>query len=264
MARPACRGVAVADPRAGIIAALIALIFGGGAMARDLGDFGRVENNAFNRVIAPVTEDGRVPLGGGAVLDTDEERLMLDLIFRFRVPPQAEHHAVPEAPATSRAGQVAERAAYFRWLKSVEVASAPTRYRMMSAHLNADLALLPRAFAAICAVEAMDHRRAFATQKVASLDEMTLERVDRRLAVNRQTIAEFAALLEARAEAYQFALDHLLAETPYPESRAVDIAIGSLSLYAGRANAGQFCEGETRAGEPAPAPRKLLSLPPLK
>lgn len=254
----------MADPRAGILAALIALILGGGAVARDLGDFGRVEDNVFNRVIAPVTEDGRVPLDGGAVLDTDEEQLMLDLMFRFRVPPQAEDHATPQKPASGRTEGVAQRAGYFRWLKSVDVASAPTRYRMMSAHLEADLALLPRVFAAICAVEAMDRRRALATEKVASLDEMTIERVDRRLALNRDMLAEFAALLEARAGAYQFALDHLLAETPYPESRAVDIAIGSLSLFAGRANAGQYCEDDAPEDMSAPAPRKLISLPPLK
>jgi hypothetical protein len=253
----------MAEVRPLLLAALVFSALAGSAMARDLGDFGRVEKNVFNRLIAPIIEQvpGRAPVRD--VLVTDEESAMHDLMFRFLIAPEARDHAAPLRPARTRAEGVARRTTYFAALKATAFLSPHARYRSMENQIEADIALLPRVFQAICAVEAVDRRRGIAVAS-AGLDTITAQRVEGRQAANRADVADFALLLAERLDAYQFALDHLLAETPYPEGRAVDARITLLGVFVGFAAAGQYCDNPTAKGPPAPAPRALMSLPPLK
>jgi hypothetical protein len=66
-----------------------------------------------------------------------------------------------------------------------------------------------------------------------------------RKAENDQSIAWFVAMLNYRFESYDYALDHLLVETPAPQSVTVDYELTRLSHYVARANAHDFCAGAT-------------------
>ena len=54
----------------------------------------------------------------------------------------------------------------------------------------------------------------------------------------------FVRALTYRYQSYDYALDHLLVETPHEQSLAVDEALRRLSVYVERAQRGDFCSGQ--------------------
>jgi hypothetical protein len=87
------------------------------------------------------------------------------------------------------------------------------------------------------------------------------DEVAERRAENEMFIGWFTRALRYRYEAYGFALDYLLVETPHEEAIEADAEISSLAIYVERAERGDFClEDDRDFGRDGdhPLPSRLL------
>lgn len=202
--------------------------------ARPVGDLGSVGP-------APYGSDAQrlsTATSGKPVLSpTDEERRMHDLVWRFEQAPYAKDWVLSNGYWPARGKQDA----YFRWLSTQPYASSQTRYRMLGDHLASDLEMLPKTFAAICAVEGQDHRRDVAGQGVTGVEEGLRAAVAARQAENRLEVERFAGALAYRYDAFSYALDQLLVVTPQQQAVTIDARLGQLAQWVDRANADDFC-----------------------
>ena len=70
-------------------------------------------------------------------------------------------------------------------------------------------------------------------------------------AIEDKETFHFADALRYRYDSYDYALDHLLIETPYPVARTVDLDLKRLEVEVAIAERGDFCgTGEVRSGSP--------------
>ncbi len=141
---------------------------------------------------------------------------------------------------------------YYNWLHGTAYQSAPVRYATLADDVGADLATLPDTFAAICKVEAIDAQRRLAAANVPT-DAATHANLAARLAENAGQIGSFTAALHYRYDSYDYALNHLLVETPYPAAKAVDRDLDALKLEVQLAQSGNFCGKAGRQGAGAAA-----------
>lgn len=239
---------------AGFAAAAAVLLVLAACGPRPVGDFGRAAPSYMHDVAMPATGTVLASARGEPVSDfnqTDEERLMHDRIWRFLVAPHAKDWSfdfVTElqrtriTPVGSRAFGV-ER--YYSWLRETHYQSSGVRYATLSRHILADIDTIPATFAAICAVIEVDRQRAAAIATLSSLGPNEAAEARSRKAENDQSIAWFVAMLNYRFESYNYALDHLLVETPAPQSVTVDYELTRLGHHVARANAHDFCSGAT-------------------
>lgn len=237
---------------AGFAAAAAALLVLAACGPRPVGDFGRAAPSYMHDVAIPAAGTMLASVRGEPVSDfnqTDEERLMHNRIWRFLVAPHAKDWSfefVTElqrtriTPVGSRAFGV-ER--YYSWLRETHYQSSGVRYATLSRHILADIDTVPATFAAICAVIEVDRQRAAAVATLSALGPEEAAEARARKAENDQSIAWFVAMLNYRFKSYSYALDHLLVETPAPQSVDVDYELTRLSHYVGRASAHDFCAG---------------------
>ncbi|RYE77179.1 MAG: hypothetical protein EOO74_07315 [Myxococcales bacterium] len=88
--------------------------------------------------------------------------------------------------------------------------------------------------------------------------------VDQRDRDNGAFIGRFILALNFRADSYDYALDHLLVETPGQEAVEVDAVLHDLRPWVRRANAHDFCFDDANAhgnGDRALPGRVLLDAP---
>ena len=71
-------------------------------------------------------------------------------------------------------------------------------------------------------------------------------------------IAWFVRALTYRYQSYNYALDHLLVETPHEQSRRVDDELQQMSLWVDRANRWDFC-GDQGQGHHRPSSVEIPS-----
>jgi hypothetical protein len=245
----------------GVAAALVLLLAG---CARPVGDLGRAAPDVIHDDLMPAAGAARARAQGEPVSDfnrTDEETEMADRIWRFETSGHthdwffdtiAEWRRTRLLPAGGGPHFTPDR--YYNYLHGTAYQSAPVRYATMTEDIEADLATIPDTFAAICKVEAIDHRRRLAAASLPAGRAMQPD-LTARLIENNREIAEFVAALRYRYESYSYALDHLLVETPYPAARTVDADLRRLEVEVAIAESGDFC-----GTGPAPA----VSRPPLR
>lgn len=250
--------------------AAAALLVLAGCGPRPVGDFGRAAPSFIHDVAMPAAGTTLASARGEPVShfnQTDEERLMHDRIWRFLVAPHAKDWSfdfVTELQRT-RITPVGSRAfgieRYYSWLRETHHQSSGVRYATLSRHILADIDTIPATFAAICAVIEVDRQRVAAVATLSSLGPEEAAEARARKAENDQSIAWFVAMLNYRFESYNYALDHLLVETPAPQSVTVDYELTRLSRYVGRANAHDFCSGTTwrHAQHGAPIPSRFAT-----
>ena len=139
---------------------------------------------------------------------------------------------------------------YYGYLHGTAYQSARVRYATMTDDIEADLATIPDTFAVICKVETIDRQRQLAAANLPAGAAMEGD-LRARLAENGQQISAFADALRYRYDSYDYALDHLLIETPYPAARTVDLDLKRLEVEVAIAERGDFCgTGEVRSGSP--------------
>lgn len=238
-------------------AAALLLMAGAGCVARATGDFGRAPPS--------FTHDTAMPAVGKLVAyardepvsnfnQTDEETEMHDRVWRFLI---AEHtsswfyNTAVELQRTRIISAVDDRfssALYFDWLKQTDYRSSPVRYATVGADILADTDTLPATFTAICKVIEIDRQRAIARDGLPNIEPDVKAGVDARKSENDAHIAWFVRALNYRYDSYNYALDHLLIETPHQQSIDVDHKLGVMQGFVGQANRGDFCSGPSATG----------------
>lgn len=245
---------------------LLALLSG---CARPVGDLGRAEPDVVHDDLMPAAGAMRARDAGEPVSDfnvTDEETEMANRVWRFETSGHtrdwffdtiAEWRRTRLLPPGS--GPVFTPDRYYAYLHGTAYRSAEVRYATMIEDIEADLATIPDTFAAICRVETLDHRRRLAAAGLAAGADMHAD-LAARLAENGRQIDTFAAALRYRYESYEYALDHLLIEEPYPAARTVDIDLDRLKVEVATAERDDFC-GAGGSGASRYGPR-AFAIPP--
>jgi len=223
---------------------------------RPVGDFGRTQPSW--------THDTALPAAGRAIAaqrepvsdfnQTDQEEEMHNRVWRFLVAPHTKdwfYDTAVELQRTRITGPTDlhfEIDRYYTWLRKTPYESSRTRYASVGRNILADLDTVPTTFAAICAVIEVDRRRAVALSALNGLDPHAAPNVAARRSENDAHIAWFVRALDYRYQAYDYALDNLLVETPHEQSIAVDEALRRMGVYVDRARRGDFCSREGEGG----------------
>jgi len=217
--------------------------------ARPVGDFGRAEPDVIHDSILPAAGNLRAMTRGEPVSGfnkTDEEVEMADRIWRFMTSGRTEDWFYDIAAEWRRTriwpGSIAfsiDR--YYNWLHGTTYASAGVRYATLGADVGADLATIPSTFASICKVQTIDRQRQIAADHLPVLQDSQQNDMVARKAENAMQIDGFVHALRYRYDSYNFALDHLLVETPHPEAKPVDADLGALGSAVDQAERGDFC-----------------------
>lgn len=243
------------------------------ACARPTGDFGRAAPDTFHDDVMPAIGKQRALAAGEPVSAfnlTDEEREMRDRVWRFLVAPHAydwfgdtvvELQRTRIAPLSKDAGK---RDLYYQWLHGERFASSHVRFARVSDDTAADIDTLPEVFRSICAVREIDRQRGVASSSIAGLEDNVLRDAAARQAENEATIGWFVRALTLRYDAYSYALDHLLVETPNEEAVVTNAGLNDLAVYVETAERDDFCVGNggrPGAGAVAVRSRTLRSAP---
>src|SRR5690606_5695206 len=80
----------------------------------------------------------------------------------------------------------------------------------------------------------------------AELRGLSHEGVAARRAENQMAIGWFTRAIRYRYDAYAYALDHLLVETPHREAMETDGRLGELAAWVEAAERGDFCDDQRR------------------
>jgi len=241
----------------------IALTLTLAACARPVGDFGRAEADPLHDDLMPLAGEGRAWLAKEPVSAfnlTDQEQEMRDRIWRYLVAPHAfdwfqaniaELQRTRILPISSRGLLRIDR--YYRWLHGERYASSRTRYSRVGEDTVVDIEMMPSVFASICAVIEIDRQRGIAANGIAKLEESVKGDAAARQAENNMQIGWFVAAVGNRYDSYNYALDHLLVETPHEEAVRVNGELNDLGVYVGAAQRGDFCSGNALTLRDAPA-----------
>ncbi|HVX72416.1 MAG TPA: hypothetical protein VHB19_06395 [Devosia sp.] len=234
-----------------------------GGCARPIGDFGRAEADPLHDQMMPTLGTARAMASREPVSSfnlTDQEREMRDRIWRYLVAPHAydwfgdiavELQRTRILPISTKAAPTDK---YYRWLHGTAFASSRVRYSRLGDDITADIALMPAAFAAICAVQQVDRQRGIAANGMPQLEDRMRADAAARQAENQAQIDWFVRAVTMRYSAYNYALDHLLVETPHDNAVAVNGLLSDLDVYVEAAQRGDFCNGTLPGGHSRGAP----------
>ncbi|WDR02738.1 hypothetical protein PSQ19_00390 [Devosia algicola] len=225
-------------------------MLGAGCVARPTGDFGRAQPSFTHDTAMPFVGNLAARGRGEPVSQfnqTDIEVEMHDRVWRFLI---AEHTSdwfhntaveLQRTRLTPALDQNFSEKAYYEWLQRTRFKSAPVRYSAVGADILADTDTVPDTFAAICKVIEVDRQRLVTKNALSDLEPEVRAGVDARRAENQSFIAWFVRALNYRYVSYNYALDHLLVETPDERSMDVDAKLATMGQYVDRANRGDFC-----------------------
>jgi hypothetical protein len=247
--------------------ALVLVCSAASACARPVGDLGRAKPGVLHDEIMPTLGRNRAQLAKEPVSSfnlSDQERDMHNRVWRFLVAPHAEDWFMDTAVELQRTRMTGardhkfERDRYYEWLHESEYRSSRIRYNTVADHAQSDINTSPQTFTAICRVIEMDRQRSVASRE---LNGLSYGDVAARRAENDMFIAWFTRALSYRYDAYSYALDHLLVETPHEEAVGVDGRLSELAIWVERAERGDFCfnASGTARGEEHRIPSRVLT-----
>ena len=211
------------------------------ACARPIGDFGRAEDPPT----PPAIESIHTMVS--TLNWSDEEIEMRDRIWRFLVSPHGYDWLGDTVTEVTRLGfakaQYRPRAkdGYYRWLTTTTFASSAVRYARLDDDIDANIGTLPATFLAICAVERVDHQRGIAANGLPDTDPKMRTAAEARQVENRAAIAWFMDSVDARYDAYSFALDNLLMDTPHDAALRVDAKLSAMKALVETADEEDYC-----------------------
>ncbi|MCJ2065308.1 hypothetical protein MKK63_21710 [Methylobacterium sp. J-088] len=201
------------------------------------GDFGRPRTGVWNGLIDTTgsfsTHDrGRLLLDSGL---TDDEQALRDRAWRFVQPAStfsafqdlllglASAHAMPPTWRYDEIG------AYYDALTAEPSRSPVSRYRQLGDDATADARLIPLFTALAARVIDADAARLRSLPFAKTLDVADVQDAARRVAENRCVIAWVRIEAGLRLARYRFALEHLFAAAPAPESVTAERSIMMLA-----------------------------------
>jgi hypothetical protein len=246
----------------------LGLLVGLAACARPVGDFGRAQSSVLHDDIMPAIGNARAQ--GSTFNMADQEVEMRDRIWRYLVAPHAydwfgdiavEYQRTRILPMSNKP---LKSRRYYDWLHSERFASSRVRYSRVGEDAIADIGMVPPTFAAICAVIELDRQRGVAWNSIDGLEEQVGIDAAKRHAENRDAIDWFVRSLRYRYESYNYALEHLLVETPHEEAVELNATLNVLAVLVEAAERGDFCsdpDAGGKHGRDAITSRYLLSQP---
>jgi hypothetical protein len=247
----------VASHRIGAaLAAIIVIASTLAGCARPVGDLGRAAPDPLHDQVMPLVGKARAALAKQPMSSfnlTDEEREMRDRIWRYLVSPSASDWFGDSRVELQRTGIAANKKPlrtdlYYGWLHRQTFASAPVRYAHMQADVTADIEMMIPTFVSICAVLNVDRQRGVAANGLNDIEETVRYDAAARQTENQSQIGWFVRALRNRYDSYNYALDHLLVETPHDEAVAANGLITELAVYVDTAERGDFCDSANSSG----------------
>lgn len=222
--------------------------------ARPVGDFGRARPTATHDVILPAVgklraETAREPVSYFNL--TDQETEMHDRVWRFLISPHSHDWFYDIATEWQRTRIISPQdtrfktSRYYSYLRRQKYASSTVRYTRVAGDVDADVRTMPLVFSSICAVIEIDRQRETVANALAISDVNQQTQLDGRRGENQMYIAWFVRAAQYRYDAYTFALEHLLVETPHEQARLVDARLSELAVLTERAERHGFCEEES-------------------
>jgi hypothetical protein len=220
---------------------------------RPTGDFGRARETVLNDTLMPAAGNLRreyidkKPVS--TFNQTDQEREMHDRVWRYLTAAHAKDWSFDTSVEFQRTrlgvtDHKFKTDRYYKIISSQAYASSRVRYSTMSDHISIDIDLMPSTFRSICAVIEMDRQRAVAASEIKGLEpSMRQEQRDRK-AENDEKIGWFVRAIRYRYESYNYALEHLLVETPHEGAVRVDGLLSQLLSAVERGERGDFCGGD--------------------
>lgn len=183
---------------------------------------------------------------------TDQETEMRDRVWRYLVAPHAYDWwgDVETELARTRIQPSAKPKpinAYYEWLHGTRFASSRVRFNRVAEDVRLDRQMMPPTFKAICAVLEVDRQRRAARDSMG-VGDTTRAEVEARRQENKMVIDWFVSSATQRYDAYDFALDHLLVETPHEEAVAANAELNLLAPYIEAAQRGDFCSDNYGGG----------------
>ena len=239
--------------RAAALAAIV-LIAGLAGCARPVGDFGRAARDPIHDTIMPLVGNARAAAGKEPVSSfnlTDQEHEMRDRIWRYLAAPHSYDWFQPSIAELQRtrilpiSDKPMRTDRYYVWLHGERFASSRTRYSRVGDDATSDIEMMPATFAAICAVLDVDRQRGVAANGLPNLEDRMRSNAAARQAENAAQIAWFVRAVGNRYDSYNYALDHLLVETPHDEAVRVNGLLSDLAVYVESAQRGDFCDGSS-------------------
>lgn len=233
---------------------------------RPVGDFGRAEESVLHDEVMPAigafkTEHiDKQPVS--TFNQTDQEREMHDRVWRYLIAAHAKDWSFDTSVEfqRTRIGRTDHKFKidrYYKLISSEKYASSRVRYATMADHIKLDIELVPSTFESICAVIEVDRQRAVAAGDLVLEARMVQEQRDRR-AENDEKIAWFVRAIRFRYENFNYALEHLLVETPHEEAVEVDGLLSDLLIWVERGERGDFCGGLAVYKDDVPKARVLM------
>lgn len=232
------------------MAVMALLLAGAGCVARPTGDFGRAQPSFTHDTLMQVAGNFIAKARKEPVSwfnQTDQEDEMHNRVWRFLVAEHTNDWFYNTAVELQRTrilpgvDQNFSNTLYYNWLKQTRYRSSPVRYGTISADILADTDTIPGTFIAICKVIEIDRQRAVARDGLGGLEPEVRRSVGDRKAENDGYIAWFVRALTYRQRSYDYALNHLLVETPDRSSVDVDRKLAVMAGYVARASRGDFC-----------------------
>ena len=252
------------------VAGIGLLLLTAGCMTRPTGDFGRASDSVLHDEIMPAA--GRLKT---EYLDkkpvstfnqTDQEREMHDRVWRYLTAAHAKDWSFNVSVEFQRTrlgttDQHFQIDRYYKLISSEAYASSRVRYNTMADHLSIDIDMMQPTFASICAVIDVDRQRAVAASEITGLEPaMRQEQVDRK-AENDEKIAWFVRAIRYRYASYNYALEHLLVETPHQDAVRIDGLLSQMLTWVEKGERGDFCTDHSYAGQggQTPLPSRVLT-----
>ncbi|MCJ2091811.1 hypothetical protein MKK67_04730 [Methylobacterium sp. J-072] len=204
------------------------------------GDFGRPRTGVWNGLIDTTgsfsaRDRGRLILDSGL---TDDEQALRDRAWRF-VQPASTFSAFQEALLGLASAHATptwrfdEVGAYYDTLTAEPSRSPVSRYRQLADDATADARLIPIFTALAARVIDADAARLRSLPYAKTLDDADIRLAAQRVAENRCLIAWVRIETGLRLARYRYALEHLFAQAPAPESVSAE---RSLAMLAARRN----------------------------
>jgi hypothetical protein len=233
-------------------AATALLLLSAACMSRPIGDFGRAQPGVLHDEVMPAVGKLKTEYIDGKPVSTfnqtDQEREMHDRVWRYLTAAHAKDWSFDTSVEFQRTrigttDRLFKTDRYYKIISGDAYGSSRVRYSTMADHVSIDIELMPSTFRSICNVIEIDRQRAIAAGEIVGLEPAMRQEQRDRKAENDEKVAWFVRATRYRYESYNYALEHLLVETPHEEAVRVDGLLSQLLTWVERAERADFCIG---------------------
>lgn len=251
------------------MAAALVLLTAACTTTRPMGDFGRPRESVLNDEVMPAIGNAKREFIDKKPVSTfnqtDQEREMHDRVWRYLTAAHAKDWSFDTSVEFQRTrigvtDHKFKTDRYYKLITSERYASSRVRYSTMADHIALDIDLMPSTFRSICAVIEVDRQRDVAAGELTGLEPAMRQEQRDRKAENDEKIGWFVRAIRYRYESYNYALEHLLVETPHEDAVRVDGLLSQLLGWVEQGERNDFCSsnGQFADGNTGKVPGRVL------